>query len=44
MCVCGKKKDITYGWNVKTATLDLNDKTEERHTFRKHTMAAERER
>ena len=30
--------------NVKNATLELNYKTEQTHTFRKHTMAAERER
>ena len=29
---------------VKTATLELNCKTEQSHTFRKHTMAAEREK
>ena len=35
---------ITYRGNVKTATLELNYKTEQSHTFRKHTMAADRER
>ena len=30
--------------NVKTATLELNYKTEQSQTFRKRTMAAERAR
>ena len=36
--------DITSRGNVKTATHELNCKTEQSHTFRKHTMDAERER
>ena len=35
---------ISLRGNVKTVTLELNYKTEQSHTFRKHTMAAEWER